>query len=51
LMLGLFYYGTEGLEQNKIMAYEWLLKAARNGNENAQELLDMLCSNSPWACK
>ncbi|MDW7771480.1 MAG: tetratricopeptide repeat protein [Desulfobulbaceae bacterium] len=50
VILGALHYAGQGVEQNKIMAFEWWLKAARQGNEAAKKSLDMLCTESPWAC-
>jgi hypothetical protein len=40
-----------GVAQNKIKAYQYFLSAAKQGNKEAQGNLDMLCHDSPWACK
>lgn len=49
--LGLAYFYGRGVEMNKIKAYEHWRAAAKQGNTGAQENLDILCSESPWACK
>ena len=49
--LGVKYHKGKGVPLNKIKAYELYLQAARQGNENAQRNLDILCKDSPWACK
>ena len=36
---------------DKLKAYEYFMKAARLGNTNAQKNLDIMCKQSPWACK
>lgn len=51
VMLGLAYVLGKGFEVNKIKAYEHWSVAAKQGNEEAQENLDILCRQSPWACK
>lgn len=51
VILGALHYVGQGVAQDKIMAYEWWSKAASQGNEAAQKSLDMLCAESPWACK
>lgn len=51
IILGSMHYVGQGVEQDKVMAFEWWSKAARQGNEAAQKCLDMLCAESPWACK
>jgi TPR repeat protein len=45
------YYNGQGVKVNKTKAYELLLKAAKEGNSTAQENLDIVCKESPWACK
>jgi TPR repeat protein len=40
-----------GVKQNKILAYQLLLKAAQQGHGDAQNNLDVLCRKSPWACR
>ena len=49
--LGLMYFSGKGIPQNKIKAYEWYMKSARQGNTKAQDALDILCKESSWACK
>lgn len=49
--LGAAYYLGKGVEVNKIKAYEHWRIAAKQGDEEAQKYLDILCSESPWACK
>ena len=49
--LGVAYYYGDGIETNKIKAYEHWRVAAQQGNQEAQKNLDILCKNSPWACK
>ncbi len=49
--LGLSYYNGRGVNQNKIKAYQYWLKAAKTGNSDAQHNLDILCRQSTWACK
>ncbi len=49
--LGNMYYNGKGVEKDKIKAYQNLRRAAVNSNLKAQNLLDKLCSESPWACK
>jgi len=51
LNLGFSYYLGKGIEKNKISAYKWWLKSAKKGSEKAQNMLDILCQESPWACK
>lgn len=52
LNLGILYYsGGQDFPVNKIKAYESYLLAAKNGNYQAQNNLDYLCNESPWACK
>lgn len=51
LRLGIVYYLGDGVEVNKIKAYEHWRVAAKQGNEKAQKFLNILCSESPWACK
>lgn len=49
--LAVAYYSGEGVEINKVKAYEHLRVAAKQGHQGAQNNLDMLCKESPWACK
>jgi tetratricopeptide (TPR) repeat protein len=49
--LGVAYLYGKGVEMNKIKTYEHWRAAAKQGNSGAQENLDILCSESPWACK
>ncbi len=36
---------------NKVSAYKYFMKAAKLGSIVAQENLNILCKQSPWACK
>jgi TPR repeat protein len=50
--LGFLYLeGARGVEQDKLKAYEYLLKARKNGIKQAEPLLEKLCKESPWACQ
>lgn len=49
--LGWVYFRGEGIPVNKLLAYRIWLDAAKGGNFIAQKNLDMLCEDSPWACK
>ena len=49
--LGLSYYFGKGIETNKIKTYEHWRIAAKQGDQSAQKNLDILCKESPWACK
>lgn len=49
--LGLLYSRGDGINQDKIKAYQLWMKLAKQGNEKAQKSLDRLCKESPWACK
>lgn len=49
--LGLRYIRGQGVETNKIKAYEHWRVAAKQGYKQAQKNLDILCGQSPWACK
>jgi uncharacterized protein len=51
LNLGVMYYNGQGVNVDKFKAYELLLKAAKQGNSKAQRNLDIVCKQSPWACK
>ena len=37
--LGVLYYKGQGTTQNKVLARQWLKKAAKNGNEQALQKL------------
>jgi len=49
--LGVYYYLGKGVKKDKIKAYKYWYHAAKNGNTGAQDNLDILCKESPWACK
>jgi len=49
--LGVSYYKGQGVPLNKIKAYQYWMKAAKEGNAEAQHNLDVLCRESPWACR
>lgn len=46
----MFFYGN-GVKQNKITTFHYWLEAAKHSNIQAQDSLDLLCKESPWACK
>ena len=41
----------QGVKLNKIAGFGYLMKAARQSHLQAQKSLDILCRQSPWACK
>jgi hypothetical protein len=49
--LGVMFYDGDELNQDKIKAYHYFLLAAKQGNLTAQDNLDILCKESPWACQ
>ena len=49
--LGYMYAMGQGVELNKIKAYDYWIKSAKQGHSKAQNNLDILCKESPWACK
>ena len=50
--LGIIYYnGSHGVKTNKIKTYQLWMKAVKQGDQKAQNNLDVLCKESPWACK
>jgi TPR repeat protein len=49
--IGIMYKYGNGVKMDKIKAYHTYLKAAKMGNEHSQVNLDILCKESPWACK
>lgn len=51
LDLGVAYYSGKGVEIDKVKAYEHWRVAAKQGHKSAQNNLDILCKESPWACK
>lgn len=51
LDLGLLYYAGNGVKQDKTKTYTLWLELAKQGNTQAQGNLDILCKESPWACK
>ena len=50
-MMGILYVTGRGVSQDKIKAYKVWMKAAKLGLKNAQDNLDRLCKESPWACQ
>jgi TPR repeat protein len=52
LNLGIFYaWGTEGITEDKLKAYENLKGALKSGNFEAGKYLDRLCKESSWVCE
>ena len=49
--LGNMYYFGKGVKKDKIKTYQLWMKAAKQGNAVAQNNLDIICKESPWACK
>jgi len=49
--LGTAYYFGEAVDTNKTKAYGHWNIAAKQGNQQAQKNCDILCKESPWACK
>lgn len=49
--LGLLYVKGRGVQENRNTAYKYWKKAAERGNTDAQNNLNQLCSNTPWACE
>lgn len=49
--LGLSHYYGRGIAINKHKAYYYWSIAAKQGDQQAQKKLDILCKESPWACK
>jgi len=47
----LYLEGAPGVAQDKLKAYEYLLKARKKGVKEAEPLLEKLCKTSPWACQ
>lgn len=50
-IIGVLYNNGYGTKKNKIKAYEFYRESAKRGNEYAQKNLEILCKESPWACK
>ena len=46
----LYMTGAQGVSQDKLKAYEYLLKARKAGIRQAEPLLEKLCKTSPWVC-
>jgi len=48
-----YYYATGegGTPLDKIKAYQYFLESAKYGNAGSQKNLDVMCKESPWACK
>ena len=49
--LALVYYSGKGIKKDKMKAYKYWMIAAKRGDSEAQNNLDVLCKESPWACK
>ena len=49
--LGTIYVMGRGVKKDKIKAYQYWIKSAKEGDTTAQNNLDILCKESPWACK
>lgn len=49
--LGVMYYSGQGVKTDKIKTYQYWMMAAKQGVATAQNNLDILCKESPWACK
>jgi TPR repeat protein len=49
--LGLAYHYGRGVQKNHIKAFEYYKKALQLGSPHAQNQIQMLCKESPWACK
>lgn len=49
--LALLYYKGKGVNQSDREAAKLFLKSARQGNKQALKNFEILCENSPWACK
>jgi hypothetical protein len=45
------WMGYGGEPVNKVEAYRLFYDRAQAGDENSQQALDILCKQSPWACK
>ena len=48
---GIGYYSGIVVKKNYVKSYQYLDKASKLGDEQAQQNLNMLCQNNPWACK
>ena len=48
---GVGYYNGKRIKKNYVKSYQYLDKASKLGDEKAQQNLNMLCQNNPWACK
>jgi len=49
--IGYFYWKGRGTTVNKMLAHKYFMEGAKIGNVNCQYNLDLLCKESPWACK
>jgi len=49
--LGYIYVMGTGVKVDKVKAYQYWKKAANRGNTDAKDNLNILCKESPWACK
>jgi TPR repeat protein len=51
LKIGYMYNTGQGGKKDKIKAYKYYMESAKLSNKDAQNNLDILCSESPWACR
>ena len=51
LNLGIMYFTGVGGETNHIKSYKLFKSALKHGSSNAQMALEIICTDTPWACK
>ncbi|MFA6138421.1 MAG: tetratricopeptide repeat protein [Sulfurimonas sp.] len=49
--LGIAYGTGKGVPKNPTKAYQYFKEASALGDESAQNAIEIICGESPWACK
>lgn len=47
----MLYFQGNGVAKSEYKAFEYLQKAARQGDTMAEDNIRFLCKKSPWVCK
>jgi TPR repeat protein len=50
-MLAVLYATGRGVPQNHRKAYKLMSDALNHGNVDAQHNMNIICKESPWACR
>lgn len=49
--LGILYFYGKSVQKNHLKAYKLFKSSLEHGSSSAQHALEVLCGQSPWACK